>query len=364
VPYTEHEKRVRSGFKQQGDSLLTHEPANSREELTDISVGHDGANKLVVVDSDEFQSRIVSAAIKIQRWYRKAKHRQHQAHLLHVLMADKRSKLSQSIGRDSSGLVALSQERKDVEAKRRRHKEEKARDSRQAAIVSLQKMREEKRLLAQMAAEEEYALLEASGKVKPKAVMKRTTHGKNSSIKASPVMAHEDVKMKKEPQTEVPPPPTSDTNTCDKPAATADTVDAIFDANRLYRQPPVSVGTAMSSGPSSTGNSGDQSRLSSTKMSDILEALKILEEEPHPLDPVRPLSSVPQSTGSFTPWEAGVESKQTQQGQPDHSKFSDILAYLDEVEATTSETTSKAVASRTKGLLSPSSNTAVSTSGR
>ena len=156
VPYTEHEKRVRSGFKQQGDSLLTHEPANSREELTDISVGHDGANKLVVVDSDEFQSRIVSAAIKIQRWYRKAKHRQHQAHLLHVLMADKRSKLSQSIGRDSSGLVALSQERKDVEAKRRRHKEEKARDSRQAAIVSLQKMREEKRLLAQMAAEEEY----------------------------------------------------------------------------------------------------------------------------------------------------------------------------------------------------------------
>ena len=92
-------------------------------------------------------------------------------------------------------------------------------------------------------------------------------------------------------------------------------------ANRLYRQPPVSVGTAMSSGPSSTDNSGDQSRLSSTKMSDILEALKILEEEPHPLDPVRPLSSVPQSTGSFTPWEAGVESKQTQQGQPDHSKF-------------------------------------------
>ena len=77
------------------------------------------------------------------------------------------------------------------------------------------------------------ALLEASGKVKPKAVMKRTTHGKNSSIKASPVMAHEDVKMKKEPQTEVPPPPTSDTNTCDKPAATADTVDAIFDV-RVY----------------------------------------------------------------------------------------------------------------------------------
>ena len=117
---------------------------------------HQNINKLVVVDSDEFQAKLVSAATKIQRWYRNTKHRKYQTQLLRVLLADKRSKLTQSMERGDSGLVRLSQERKDIEEKRKKHKEQKAKDNRQAAIVSLQKVREEKRLLAQLAAEEEY----------------------------------------------------------------------------------------------------------------------------------------------------------------------------------------------------------------
>ena len=39
-----------------------------------------------------------------------------------------------------------------------------------------------------------------------------------------------------------------------------------------------------------------------TKMADILEALKILEEEPIPLDPGKSSSDPPTSTSGSTPW--------------------------------------------------------------
>ena len=116
----------------------------------------DPEKKIVVVNSDEFQAKLANAATKIQRWYRNTKHRQQQTRLLQTMLSKRKNELNQSIGRGDSGLEKLIQERKDIEVKRKKQQEQKARDNRQSAIVSLKKIREDKRLLAQMAAEDEY----------------------------------------------------------------------------------------------------------------------------------------------------------------------------------------------------------------
>ena len=132
-----------------------------------------------------------------------------------------------------------------------------------------------------------------------------------------------------------------------------------------------------------------------TKMDDILEALKILEEEPIPLDPVKPSPNPPASTSGPTPWTLetadGDLGKHSSERPLRDSKLrfvshmhmytavhtwglqyviyihayflSNILAYLDEVDAATSDTISRTEV-KTEGLRSPSSNTITSSTSR
>lgn len=113
-----------------------------------------GRRRLSVVDSDDFHSMLNAAATKIQRWYRTHRHQQH-ANVVRLL-SQKRAELNQSIAESQVRLVRLSQEKERAGQEKQRRKVEKAQEARQAAIATLQKKRDEKRLLAQLAAEEEF----------------------------------------------------------------------------------------------------------------------------------------------------------------------------------------------------------------
>lgn len=107
-----------------------------------------------MVDSDDFHSMLNTAATKIQRWYRARRHQQHVNVVR--LLSQKRAELNQSIAKSQERLIRLSQEKEKAEQEKQRRKEERAQEARQAAIVALQRKRDEKRLLAQQAAEEEF----------------------------------------------------------------------------------------------------------------------------------------------------------------------------------------------------------------
>ena len=111
-------------------------------------------SRLCVVDSEEFHSMLNTAATKIQRWYRAHRHQEHVNVVR--LLSQKRAELSQSIAESQARLVRLSQEKEKAGQEKQRRKEERAREARQAAIAALQRKREEKRLLAQQVAEEEF----------------------------------------------------------------------------------------------------------------------------------------------------------------------------------------------------------------
>ena len=115
---------------------------------------HAGRRRLCVVDSDDFHSMLNAAATKIQRWYRARRHQQHVNVVR--LLSQKRAELNQNIAKSQERLIRLSQEKEKAEQEKQRRKEERAQEARQAAIVALQRKRDEKRLLAQQAAEEEF----------------------------------------------------------------------------------------------------------------------------------------------------------------------------------------------------------------
>ena len=107
-----------------------------------------------MVDSEEFHHMLNAAATKIQRWYRACRHQQH-ANVVRLL-SQKRAELNQSITESQVRLVRLSQEKERAGLEKQRRKAEKSQEARQAAIAALQRKRDEKRLLAQQAAEEEF----------------------------------------------------------------------------------------------------------------------------------------------------------------------------------------------------------------
>ena len=107
-----------------------------------------------MVDSDDFHSMLNAAATKIQRWYRARRHQQHVNVVR--LLSQKRAELNQNIAKSQERLIRLSQEKEKAEQEKQRRKEERAQEARQAAIVALQRKRDEKRLLAQQAAEKEF----------------------------------------------------------------------------------------------------------------------------------------------------------------------------------------------------------------
>ena len=95
-----------------------------------------------------------AAAVKIQRWFRRQK-RVQQEKLLKMLMS-KKTQLNHSILEDKTRLERIAQQRSQLEIERQKRKQDRAKDARQAAIAALQQKREEKRLLAEQVAAEEF----------------------------------------------------------------------------------------------------------------------------------------------------------------------------------------------------------------
>ncbi|XP_063817172.1 centrosomal protein of 131 kDa isoform X2 [Pseudophryne corroboree] len=112
-------------------------------------------------EAERFILQVNSAAVTIQRWYRRQrqKRRSGEMTLRHMLASKKEARQQQA----DEGIYLRSQEAKEDE--RRRIREEKARQARQAAIQELQLKRAQKVLETKKVAEDELALLAQSGKV-------------------------------------------------------------------------------------------------------------------------------------------------------------------------------------------------------
>ncbi|NWW48311.1 CP131 protein, partial [Pedionomus torquatus] len=115
-------------------------------------------------EAERFIQRVNLAAVTIQRWYRRhSQRRRAGAAALERLLASKREERQQ---RMEEGNVLDLQERKDEE--RRKIREEKARLARRAAIQELHQKRAQKALDAKRLAEEELVLVKESRRVAKK----------------------------------------------------------------------------------------------------------------------------------------------------------------------------------------------------
>ncbi|NXN54956.1 CP131 protein, partial [Rynchops niger] len=119
-------------------------------------------------EAERFIQRVNLAAVTIQRWYRRHSQRHRAgAAALERLLASKREERQQ---RMEEGNILDLQERKDEE--RRKIREEKARLARRAAIQELHQKRAQKALDAKRLAEEELVLVKESRRVAKKKLAK------------------------------------------------------------------------------------------------------------------------------------------------------------------------------------------------
>ncbi|NXJ70293.1 CP131 protein, partial [Rostratula benghalensis] len=115
-------------------------------------------------EAERFIQRVNMAAVTIQRWYRRhSQRRRAGAAALERLLASKREERQQQM---EEGNILDLQERKDEE--RRKIREEKARLARRAAIQELHQKRAQKALDAKRLAEEELVLVKESRRVAKK----------------------------------------------------------------------------------------------------------------------------------------------------------------------------------------------------
>ncbi|PKK16847.1 centrosomal protein 131kDa [Columba livia] len=121
-------------------------------------------------EAERFIQEVNSAAVTIQRWYRRhAQQRRAAAAALGRLLASKREERQQQM---EEGNILDLQERKDED--RRKIREEKARLARRAAIQELHQKRAQKALDSKHLAEEELALVKESRRVAKKKPAKPT----------------------------------------------------------------------------------------------------------------------------------------------------------------------------------------------
>ncbi|XP_026531533.1 centrosomal protein of 131 kDa isoform X2 [Notechis scutatus] len=138
-------------------------------------------------EAERFVNQVNSAAVTIQRWYRRhsQRHKEGVAQL-ERLLASKREEKQQQQLTDEGNILDL-QQRRDEERKRIR--EEKARLARRAAIQELQQKRTQKALETQRLVEEEMAVIKEGKKVRRKKSEKASSL-KNSSPANSIIKAN------------------------------------------------------------------------------------------------------------------------------------------------------------------------------
>ncbi|NWI59048.1 CP131 protein, partial [Calyptomena viridis] len=132
-------------------------------------------------EAERFIQQVNLAAVTIQRWYRRHSQRHRMAAAaLGRLMAAKREERQQ---RMEEGNILDLQERKDEE--RRKIREEKARQARRAAIQELHQKRAQKALETKHSAEEELMLVKESRRVPKKKPGAKPASGRNVSPSSS-----------------------------------------------------------------------------------------------------------------------------------------------------------------------------------
>ncbi|XP_070596290.1 centrosomal protein of 131 kDa isoform X2 [Erythrolamprus reginae] len=138
-------------------------------------------------EAERFVNQVNSAAVTIQRWYRRQSQRHKEGVAqLERLLASKREEKKQQQLTDEGNILDLQQRRNE---ERKKIREEKARLARRAAIQELQQKRTQKALETQRLAEEEMAVIKEGKKARRKKSEKASSL-KNSSPANSIIKAN------------------------------------------------------------------------------------------------------------------------------------------------------------------------------
>nr|XP_033817591.1 centrosomal protein of 131 kDa isoform X3 [Geotrypetes seraphini] len=153
---------------------------NSGESSTSGSGGLLRRKEVSEEEAERFIQQVNQAAITIQRWYRRQTQRQRAGAvaLQQMLFSKKEEKHQQAL--EESRMLALHQEKEET---RRKIREEKARQARRTAVQELQQRRAQKALESKRIAEEELQQLKESGRLGTK--KPRASVGKNADLSGS-----------------------------------------------------------------------------------------------------------------------------------------------------------------------------------
>ncbi|XP_029455077.1 centrosomal protein of 131 kDa isoform X2 [Rhinatrema bivittatum] len=298
-------------------------------------------------EAERFIQQVNQAAVTIQRWYRHQRQRAGAAALQHML-SSKKEERQQQLLEERSRLVLYQKK----EEERRKCREEKARQARKAAIQELQQRRAQKAMESKRIVQEELEQLKDGGKLGTKKPS-RTSVGKNISpagsiTKAnnagSRVQAAEDLKEHFTPissashgQSKPAEEKAQDVNTRE---LTGEDLEAVVNASRSH---------------------------SKTTLTDLLDTLKLLEEEPEVLSEPK---TYKKDKYAWIDGEADSNSLTTDNlerfGKMTHSpgvsengallseaKLQSIMSFLDEMEKSEQERPKSAASTtRREGLLS------------
>ncbi|KAH0629355.1 hypothetical protein JD844_011375 [Phrynosoma platyrhinos] len=302
-------------------------------------------------EAERFINQVNLAAVTIQRWYRRhsQRHKEGVAQLGH-LIASKREERQQQLTEE--GNIFDLQRRRDEE--RRKIREEKARLARKAAIQELQQKRAEKALDSQRLVQEELAMMKEgkkTGRRKPeRAGSVKNISPANSIVKANNTEANFHL-------------------------AATDTEDnsvmaclSIPGQNKLPEEQPQDVSSGkVASEDLETMITAASRAQSKVTLNELLDTLKLLEEEPEFLPP---LKACKEDKYAWIDGEANSNSLTADNlekfgklncslGIPEEgtllseAKLQSIISFLDEMEKSEQERPrSAASASHREGLLS------------
>ncbi|XP_028940954.1 centrosomal protein of 131 kDa, partial [Antrostomus carolinensis] len=301
-------------------------------------------------EAERFIQQVNLAAVTIQRWYRRHSQRHRAAAAaLGRLLASQREERQQ---RMEEGNILDLQERKDQE--RRKIREEKARLARCAAIQELHQKRAQKALDAKCLAEEELALVKESRRVAKKKVAKpasaRNVSPANSVTKANNAEANFQ-SVAAEPEE------SGLTDLGSAPSRDPEAEDKLQDVSsrEMGGEDLETVATAVSRA---------QSKVT---LNELLDTLRLLEEEPELLPPPKLLKKDRYAWIDGEPSSNSLTADNLEKfGKLNHSpgvpedgallseaKLQSIISFLDEMEKSEQERPrSAASATQREGLLS------------
>ncbi|XP_078240433.1 centrosomal protein of 131 kDa isoform X15 [Pogona vitticeps] len=300
-------------------------------------------------EAERFINHVNLAAVTIQRWYRRHSQR-HKEGIAQLgrLLASKKEERQQQLTEDGN-ILDLQQRR---EEERRKIREEKARLARRAAIQELQQKRAQKALHTQRLVQEELALMKESkktGRRKPG----KTGSVKNTSPASSIIKANNaDASF-----------PLAATDTEENSAMACLTVPG---QNRVPEEQPQDVSSGkMASEDLETMITVASRTQSKVTLNELLDTLKLLEEEPELLPLPKACKEdkyawIDGDTNSLTADNLEKFGKlNCSPGVPEEgtllseAKLQSIISFLDEMEKSEQERPrSAASASQREGLLS------------